>query len=331
MDRKQGGGRKQVNIKDVDLNTAFMEVINAHIAGDPTDSEIRWVKLTQAEIVFGLKRKKFKVGRNIVRKLLKKHKFVKRKMCRSRPAGKYARRDEQFKRIAALQKSFDKRGLPYFSIDTKKKESLGGLYREGKVYTTKAIAVYDHDYDYLAEGKVVPHGIYDIKENRLHLNLSKDNETAASVCYSIRVWWNTIGKNQYSYLPELLFFCDAGGANSYRHHIFKIELQALANDINIPIRIAHYPPYTSKWNLIEHRAFPYVTQAMEGVPLTSIEQVKDLTRKAKTATGLKTTVRIIKKKFKKGVRGTKEMVEKLNIFFDKKLPELNYLVKPEGF
>jgi Rhodopirellula transposase DDE domain len=47
-------------------------------------------------------------------------------------------------------------------------------------------------------------------------------------------------------------FCNAGGANSYRHPIFKAEVQKLVNEINMPI--VHYLPYTSKWNPIEHRA-----------------------------------------------------------------------------
>jgi hypothetical protein len=48
---------------------------------------------------------------------------------------------------------------------------------------------------------------------------------------------------------------DGGGSNSSRHYIFKQDLQALADEIGIKIRIAHYPPYTSKWNPIEHRLF----------------------------------------------------------------------------
>ncbi len=41
---------------------------------------------------------------------------------------------------------------PILSIDTKKKELLGNLYREGKVYCTDSIEVYDHDFPHLADG-----------------------------------------------------------------------------------------------------------------------------------------------------------------------------------
>ena len=42
------------------------------------------------------------------------------------------------------------------SIDTKKKEQLGNLYRDGKCYCKQAIEVFDHDYPHLANGKIVP-------------------------------------------------------------------------------------------------------------------------------------------------------------------------------
>ena len=55
---------------------------------------------------------------------------------------------------------------------------------------------------------------------------------------------------------------DGGGSNSSRHYIFKQDLQALVAEIGIEIRIAHYPPYTSKWNPIEHRVFPHITRGI---------------------------------------------------------------------
>jgi DDE family transposase len=33
-------------------------------------------------------------------------------------------------------------------------------------------------------------------------------------------------------------------------------VQRLVNDLGLEIRVAHYPPYASKYNPIEHRLFP---------------------------------------------------------------------------
>ena len=63
------------------------------------DENIRWLKLTRAEVSEKMQEYGITVSRNIVRKLMKKHKFVKRKMQRKRSIGESADREEQFKNI----------------------------------------------------------------------------------------------------------------------------------------------------------------------------------------------------------------------------------------
>ena len=54
---------------------------------------------------------------------------------------------------------------------------------------------------------------------------------------------------------SILLTCDGGGSNSSRKYIFKHDLERLSNAIGLPIRVAHYPPYCSKYNPIERRFF----------------------------------------------------------------------------
>ena len=49
-------------------------MIDAHIAGDPMNEKIRWLKLTRAEVGEKMREHGIKISRNIVRKLMKKHK-----------------------------------------------------------------------------------------------------------------------------------------------------------------------------------------------------------------------------------------------------------------
>ena len=127
---------------------------------------------------------------------------------------------------------------------------------------------------------------------------------------------------------EVLVFCDAGGANSYRHNVFKLALQSLANTISLPIRICHYPPYASKWNPIEHRVFPHVSRAMSGVKLETVDDAINLIKKAKTETGLKVFVQKTKKIYEKGIKVAKEVLDTINITKHGELGELNYTVAP---
>lgn len=225
------------------------------------NAKIRWVKLSRTAISEKMASFDIIVSRKIVKKLLKKHNFVKRKMQRKISLGKSADREQQFKNIISEKEKYMDSDNPIISVDTKKKELIGGnLHREGSVYCTQTIEVSDHDYVHLADLKMAPHGIYDIKQNKAYVNIGTSSETAEFVCDSLKNWWLNNGKNAYPKASEILMFCDSGGANSYRHHIFKAEVQRLVNEINIPLKIAHYPPYTSKWNPIEHRVFPHVTR-----------------------------------------------------------------------
>jgi hypothetical protein len=65
--------------------------------------------------------------------------------------------------------------------------------------------------------------------------------------------------------------CDGGASNNANHYILKEDLQKLVNEIGIEFIIAHYPPYTSKYNPREHRLFPHITRAGQGVIFTSLE------------------------------------------------------------
>ena len=293
------------------------------------NENIRWVKLTRSEISDKMKELGMNVSRNIVKKLLKKHKFVKRKMQRKRSTGESANREEQFNIIIAEKEKFMASDNPIISIDTKKKELIGGnLHRNGSVYCTQAIEASDHDYSHLADLKIAPHGIYDVKKNKAYINIGVSSETAEFICDSLKKWWLDHGENNYKKANEILVFCDAGGANSYRHNIFKVELQRLANEINTPVKVVHYPPYTSKWNPIEHRVFPHITRALEAVPLNTVAEAKFKIESAKTKTGLTVTADIIQKTYETGKKIAKDFMKNIKIKFGDSLPKLNYTISP---
>jgi len=68
---------------------------------------------------------------------------------------------------------------------------------------------------------------------------------------------------------------------------FKEALEKLACRLGLDIRIAHYPPYCSKHNPIEHRLFAHVTRACQGVVFHSMAIARQFMALAKTTTGLK--------------------------------------------
>jgi len=121
---------------------------------------------------------------------------------------------------------------------------------------------------------------------------------------------------------------DGGGSNSSRSYLFKFYLQKLSNEIGIEIRIAHYPPYTSKYNPIEHKMFCHVTRACEGVVFKNVEIVKELIEKTHTKVGLKVLVTIKDKIYETGKKVCEIFKENMTIVFDKYLGKWNYRAIP---
>ena len=238
-------------------------------------------------------------------------------------------RNAQFERIAELKALYEADGNPVVSVDTKKKEPIGNLFREGKIYTTETLEVFDHDFPSLAEGVAIPHAIYDIARNEAYVSIGTSRDTSEFACDSIRQWWYHHGKLHYPNATSILLLMDGGGSNSSRHYIFKQDLQALADEIGVEIRIAHYPPYTSKWNPIEHRVFPHISRSLQGVILTTHQLVKELIGKTTTKSGLKVVVCILNKVYETGRKVAAGFKESMRILFDDALGQWNYVAVPK--
>lgn len=326
--RLPGGGRKRLLDVCPEIHDAFLAALREHTAGSPMDARIKWTNLTRKDIAQALALREHPVSVTVVDQLLAHHDYRRRKAQKRLAGGQTANRNEQFENIARLIENYHEADNPVMSMDTKKKEHLGNLYRDGKLYTRETLPTYDHDFPSLAEGKVIPHALFDIFANVGYITLGTSHDTGEFACDSVRRWWYQHGRFLYPRASAILLLCDSGGSNDARFYIFKEDLQKLADEIGLPIRIAHYPPYTSKYNPIEHRLFPHVTRACQGVLFTSIELVKELMEGTKTSKGLRTFVTIIDKVYETARKVSTEFRKEVPICFDEFLPKWNYQAIP---
>ncbi|MFQ5799968.1 MAG: ISAzo13 family transposase [Bacteroidota bacterium] len=327
--RRPGGGRKSYQETWVDIDEKFLQVLQDHTAGNPMDETVRWTDLSVKEIVQLLRDDHaIKVSKSVVRKLLKKHNYRRRKAQKKQTMKRVPHRNEQFENIQRLKAEYETAGNPIVSMDTKKKEYLGNFYRDGHVYTLEELRTYDHDFNSFADGVIIPHSLYDMRLNVGYIQLGTSHDTSEFACDSFRRWWDTYGRLHYPDATSILVLCDGGGSNSSRHYIFKQDLQALADEIGVEIRIAHYPPYCSKYNPIEHRLFPHVTRACQGVIFTSIDVVQQLMQKTRTTTGLKVFVHILDKVYQTGREVADDFKQQMRIVHDSFLAQWNYRAIP---
>ena len=244
--------------------------------------------------------------------------------------GGHPDRNRQFENIARLRGEFLASDDPIVSMDTKKKELIGNFYRAGHLLTQGVLGAFDHDFPSFAKGVIIPHALYDVKRNDGHVNLGTSHDTGEFACDSIERWWEDQGRELYPRASSILLLCDGGGSNSASQYLFKEDLQRLVDRLGIEIRVAHYPPYCSKYNPIEHRLFPHLTRACQGVIFESVELVKELMEKASTSTGLRVTVEILEKVYQTGRKYAEGFKEDMKIVFDEILPKWNYRAVPSG-
>jgi hypothetical protein len=327
--RKPGGGRKKTEVKQANLTQQVEDTIKNRIAGDPMRQDVVWTDLTPQEIAHSLQEQSVCVGPRIVRRILDRLGFARRQIAKVLPGGDSPHRDAQFRHLAHLIQEFLDADNPVLSIDTKKKEFLGTLYRHGKVYCHQALKAFDHDFPSLATGVIIPHGIYDLARNQGWIHLGRSRDTTEFACESLRVFWHCDGQRLYPKASAILLLCDGGGSNSCHKHLFKEDLQSLVNDIAVPIRVAHYPAYCSKFNPIERRLFSHITRACQGVLFDSLHTVQGLMQKTKTQQGLSVTVRVLDTLYEGGRTVSDAFKKNMPIVFEKLLPKWNYWALPQ--
>jgi hypothetical protein len=305
-----------------------LDVIRPFTAGDPMREGVLWTNLSLRHIAADLAQRGFKVSVPVVVQLLDKHQMGRRKALKKRSFKQHPDSDRQFLKIARLRAEYEAAGNPVFSIDTKKKEWLGNLFREGHTYTQEIVRTLDHDFPAYAQGVIHPHALYDVRRNHGHINLGISNDTSEFACDSISHAWEHYGLVHYPHSTSMLLLCDGGGSNASNRYVFKHALENLANRIGMEIRIAHYPPYKSKFNPVEHRLFPHVTRACKGVIFLTVEIALEHMAKTTTSTGLTTTVHLLPGEYPIGKPAPEGYKESMKIVFDDELPHWNYRAIP---
>lgn len=311
------------------LEENLRRLLGEFTAGDPMRVGVLWTNLSLRELSRRLIAMGTPASRRTVRHLLRKLKLGRRTARKKKSMGHHPDRNAQFGNIARLRQEYLDSGDPVISVDTKKKEMLGNFHRAGQTYTEETVETLDHDFGSASDGKLIPHGILDMARNHAHINLNTSHDTGELCCDSLAAWWQEHGRAAYPNARRLLILCDGGGSNSSTQYLFKQDLQRLANRLAIELRVAHYPPYCSKHNPIEHRVFPHITRACQGVIFHSMEIAKQFIERTKTSTGLRVTVGVLDKVYATGRKYAAEFKETMTIVFDDHLPKWNYRAIPQ--
>jgi transposase len=326
--RVQGGGRKKESEKDPTLLSDLESLLDPK--GDPM-SLLKWTCKSVAHLKAALRQMGHTIADTALREVLLSLGYSLRANKKNIEGRSHEDRDAQFTHIKERCQQFEQQGNPIISVDCKKKELLGNFKNNGEEWQAQGKQTNVNVYDFLslADGKAIPYGIYDLIHNQGFVNVGIDHETAEFAVESIRRWWQQIGKALYPGKSELLITADGGGSNGVRNRLWKKKLQELANEEQIAITVAHYPPATSKWNTIEHRLFSFISINWRAKPLTSLEVVLELISQTTTSQGLSVTAVKDSQTYPTGLKVTDEEVAALHLERESFHGEWNYTIKPQ--
>jgi hypothetical protein len=312
--RRAGAGRPGIEAREAGLREALLALIEGATRGDPM-SPLRWTTRSVAKLTVALQDEGFSVSESTTRRELRGLGFSLQGNRKTHEGADHPDRDAQFEHIAKLTGQALATGQPVISVDTKKKELIGNYKNAGRELAARGtpILVNTHDFPDKEQGKAVPYGIYDVGRDEGWVSVGISGDTAQFAVAAIEGWWEHLGHEKYPAATELTITADCGGSNSYRTRLWKTELQRLSDHIGLPIRVAHFPPGTSKWNKIEHRLFSYISINWRAKPLVSRQTVIDLIAATTTSTGLKVYARLDSNTYPTKIKVTDEQIKAVQL------------------
>ena len=328
--RRTGGGRKELTEKDPGLLPALLLMVESSTRGDP-ECPLLWTTKSTSKLAAALTEQGHPCSARTVASLLKANGYSLQANAKTREGDEHPDRDAQFGHINAAIEAAQAHGAPAVSVDAKKKELVGDFKNGGREWRPKGqpAPVRVHDFLIPELGRATPYGVYDITHDQAWVSVGVDHDTAAFAAQTLRRWWESMGQALYSQAAELLVIADGGGSNGSRTRLWKVQLQDLANELNLRIRVCHLPPGTSKWNKIEHRLFSFITKNWRGRPLVSHEVIVQLIAATTHTGGLKVRSEIDPALYPSGIQVTDDIMGRLNIERDAFHGEWNYTLVPQ--
>jgi hypothetical protein len=328
--RRAGGGRRAHEVVFPELWPALERLVDPVTRGDP-ESPLRWTcKSTHVLSTEMFRQHGIRVSDKTVARLLREHGYSLQAPNKSVEGAQHPDRNAQFEHINAKAEACIERDIPVISVDTKKKELVGNFKNAGQEWqpTAEPQLVDVHDFPEDAVGKAIPYGVYDVAANNGFVSVGTDHDTPVFAVTSIEAWWKQVGSKRYPGARDLFITADAGGSNGYRSHVWKYELQRVADKLDISIHVSHFPPGTSKWNKVEHRLFSFISMNWRGRPLRTYETIVNLISNTTNRGGLVVRARLDRRRYPLGKKISKKDLAALNIERETFHGDWNYVIRP---
>jgi Rhodopirellula transposase DDE domain len=327
---RRSTGKRPYEVVHPDVWPALEKLVDPVTRGDP-ESPLRWTCKSTFVLANELcERHGIQISARTVAKLLHDHDYSLQAARKTVEGKQHPDRNAQFEHLNAKAQDCLDRGIPFISVDTKKKELVGNFKNSGREWQPQdePDLVDVHDFPSDSVGKAIPYGVYDVAANDGFVSVGVDHDTPVFAVTSIEAWWKQVGSKRYPNAREIFITADAGGSNSYRSNVWKNELQRVADKLDLSIHVSHFPPGTSKWNKVEHRLFSFISVNWRGRPLRTFQTVVNLIGATTNCGGLVVRARLDRRRYPTGKKVSAKELRLLKIERDDFHGDWNYVLRP---
>ena len=323
-------GRKAAEEHLPELLEDLKAIAEAESQTDPTFKTTRlYIRLSAAEVRKQLKKQKNYSDEELpceetIRNKLNQLGYHPKKVKKSQPLKKIPETDAIFEQLKKVNTETDTDETALrLSVDAKGTILLALLSRGG--FNRLEVKALDHDFR--PDEKVTPVGVFLPQYNELYIFLVTGSVTSDAIADCIQSVWTMIA-NRLPVVQTLVINQDNGPECHSRRTQFMHRMTQLADEFQLTIQLAYYPPYHSKYNPIE-RVWGVLENYWNGSLLDSLETVFHFAQNM-TYDGVHPVVKIVKKTYHTGVKLTKKAMEELEKRFER-LPGLEkwfVLIRP---
>jgi len=207
---------------------------------------------------------------NTLGEILNRLGYKLRRVQKTKPLKKVPQTDAIFANVRQENQAADEApDVVRISIDAKAKVEVGDFSRDGATRAAEAPRALDHETQ--AKKKLVPQGILDVTTGLLTIFVGTSHETSDFIVDCLEQWWEA-NQAEHPGTRRLVINLDNGPENSGTRTQFLSRLVQFSDATGLEVKLVYYPPYHSKYNLIE-RCWGILENHWNGTLLNSVETV----------------------------------------------------------
>ena len=212
------------------------------------------------------------------------------------------------------------------SLDTKAKVKIGEFSRHGAARGQEHVRAADHDMH--PDAVLAPAGILEVPSGQLNVVFGTSRDTSDFVADCLELWW-TNRQAAHPGVRRLLIDLDNGPEIASSRTQFMKRLVEFSDRHRLTLELAYYPPYHSKYNLIE-RCWGSLETHWNGTLLNSVATAL---KWAKTMTwrGVAPIVHLLDRVYQTGVRLSPRLFRPIAARLERSasLPKWSLVIHPE--